>query len=140
MKTDNEVTENVDEKIAEQSVDNTIEESTSKVDSEQVNDDQAAPNEVDPMIALTTKCNELNDKNLRLMAEFDNYRKRSLKERSDLIKTAGESILVDLLPLIDDFERWLKAMESSEDVQAVKDGVELIYSKFCAYLTQKGVK
>jgi molecular chaperone GrpE len=95
---------------------------------------------VDELEQMTLKCAELNDKNLRLMAEFDNYRKRTLKERADLIKTAGESVLVDMLPLVDDFERGLKAMESSEDVQAVKDGVELIYSKFCSYLAQKGVK
>jgi molecular chaperone GrpE len=95
---------------------------------------------VDEMEVLAQKCAELNDKNLRLMAEFDNYRKRTLKERMDLIKTAGEKVLVDMLPLVDDFERGLKAMETSEDVVAVKEGVELIYSKFIAFLIQNGVK
>ena len=95
---------------------------------------------VDEMEIMVQKCAELNDKNLRLMAEFDNYRKRTLKERMDLIKTAGEKVLVDILPLVDDFERGLKAMETSEDVVAVKEGVELIYSKFIAYLIQNGVK
>ncbi len=89
---------------------------------------------------LNQKCSDLNDKNLRLMAEFDNYRKRTLKERSDLIKTAGESLLSNMLPLVDDFERALKAMETSEDVVAVKEGVDLIYSKFVAFLLQNGVK
>lgn len=89
---------------------------------------------------LTQKCNDLNDKNLRLMAEFDNYRKRTLKERSDLIKTAGENILSSMLPLVDDFERALKAMETAEDVVAVKEGVDLIYGKFIAFLLQNGVK
>lgn len=89
---------------------------------------------------LTQKCNDLNDKNLRLMAEFDNYRKRTLKERSDLIKTAGENILSSMLPLVDDFERALKAMETAEDVVAVKEGVNLIYGKFIAFLLQNGVK
>jgi len=89
---------------------------------------------------LTQKCNDLNDKNLRLMAEFDNYRKRTLKERSDLIKTAGENILSSMLPLVDDFERALKAMETTEDVVAVKEGVDLIYGKFIAFLLQNGVK
>lgn len=89
---------------------------------------------------LTQKCSDLNDKNLRLMAEFDNYRKRTLKERSDLIKTAGENILSSMLPLVDDFERALKAMETAEDVVAVKEGVELIYGKFIAFLLQNGVK
>lgn len=89
---------------------------------------------------LTQQCIELNDKNLRLMAEFDNYRKRTSKERLDLIKTAGESLLSNMLPLVDDFERGLKAMETSEDVVAVKEGVELIYSKFVSFLMQNGVK
>lgn len=89
---------------------------------------------------LNQKCNDLNDKNLRLMAEFDNYRKRTLKERSDLIKTAGENILSSMLPLVDDFERALKAMETAEDVVAVKEGVDLIYNKFIAFLLQNGVK
>src|ERR1035437_10271312 len=89
---------------------------------------------------MSQKCTELNDKNLRLMAEFDNYRKRTLKERIDLLKTAGEKVLVEMLPLIDDFERGLKVMDTSEDVQAVKDGVDLIYSKFISFLLQNGVK
>ncbi|MCE5331704.1 MAG: nucleotide exchange factor GrpE [Bacteroidales bacterium] len=102
--------------------------------------EQAAEQIADDLEVLTQKCAELNDKNLRLMAEFDNYRKRTLKERMDLIKTAGESVLVNMLPLIDDFERAQKAMETSEDVVAVKEGVELIYNKFIAFLMQNGVK
>ena len=94
----------------------------------------------DELEQITLKCAELNDKNLRLMAEFDNYRKRTLKERMDLLKTAGESVLVNMLPLVDDFERAMKAMETSDDLQAVKDGVDLIYSKFVAFLLQNGVK
>lgn len=86
------------------------------------------------------KCMELNDKNLRLMAEFDNYRKRTLKEKADLIKHAAERVFVDMLPLIDDFERALEAMESTEDVSAVKEGVEIIYNKFIAFLNTHGVE
>jgi molecular chaperone GrpE len=89
---------------------------------------------------MAQKFAELNDKNLRLMAEFDNYRKRTLKERMDLLKSAGEKILVDMLPLVDDFERGKKAMETSEDVIAVKEGIDLIYTKFIAFLLQNGVK
>ena len=74
------------------------------------------------------------------MAEFDNYRKRSLKERSDLIKTASESVFVNILPMIDDFERALKATETANDVDALKEGVQLIYNKFIAFLLQNGVK
>jgi len=102
--------------------------------------EQAADQIEDELEQITQKCAELNDKNLRLMAEFDNYRKRTLKERMDLLKTAGESVLVNMLPLVDDFERALKAMESADDLQAVKDGVDLIYSKFVAFLIQNGVK
>ena len=102
--------------------------------------EEAADQIVDEMELMAQKCVELNDKNLRLMAEFDNYRKRTMKERVDLLKTASEKVLVDMLPLVDDFERGLKAMETSEDVQAVKDGVDLIYSKFIAFLAQNGVK
>jgi len=102
--------------------------------------DEAADQIKDELEVMSQKCAELNDKNLRLMAEFDNYRKRTLKERVDLLKTAGEKVLVDMLPLVDDFERGLKAMETSEDVQSVKDGVDLIYSKFISFLLQNGVK
>jgi molecular chaperone GrpE len=83
---------------------------------------------------------ELQDKYIRLMAEFDNFRKRSLKERTDLIKSAGEDILVNILPVMDDFERGLAAMESAQDVESVKQGVLLIYNKFKDFLTQRGVK
>ncbi len=102
--------------------------------------EEAAEEIVDELELMSQKYTELNDKNLRLMAEFDNYRKRTMKERIDLLKTAGEKVLVDMLPLVDDFERGLKAMETSEDVQAVKDGVDLIYNKFIAFLLQNGVK
>ena len=102
--------------------------------------EEAVEHIVDEMEVMAQKCVELNDKNLRLMAEFDNYRKRTIKERLDLLKTASESVLVDMLPLIDDFERGLQAMETSEDVVAVKEGIDLIYSKFIAFLLQNGVK
>ena len=101
--------------------------------------EQAADEIAGELEVLNQKCAELNDKNLRLMAEFDNYRKRTLKEKSDLIKTAGENLLVNMLPLVDDFERALKAMETSEDIVAVKEGVDLIYTKFIAFLKQSGV-
>lgn len=102
--------------------------------------EQEADQIVDEIEQMKQQLIDMNDKNLRLMAEFDNYRKRTLKERIDLIKTAGDKILADMLPLVDDFERGLKAMETSDDVQAVKDGVDLIYSKFVGFLIQNGVK
>ncbi len=110
-------------------------------ESSEVENTENSENSLEAQIeTLQQKCEELNDKNLRLMAEFDNYRKRSLKERSDLIKTASESVFVNILPMIDDFERALKATETANDVDALKEGVQLIYNKFIAFLLQNGVK
>ncbi|WP_106830955.1 nucleotide exchange factor GrpE [Parabacteroides pacaensis] len=86
------------------------------------------------------KCAELNDSYLRLMAEYDNYRKRTLREKAELIKNGGEKALTGLLPVVDDFERALKNISSTQDVKACAEGVELIYSKFLTYLSQQGVK
>lgn len=90
--------------------------------------------------ALNEKLAEMQDRYLRLSAEFDNYRKRTLREKIDLTKTASESVLVKLLPVIDDFERGLKVMESASDCSAMKEGIILIYNKFQAFLDQNGVK
>ena len=83
---------------------------------------------------------EQKDKYLRLSAEFDNYRKRTMKENAELILNGGEKSLSSILPVVDDFERAIKTMETATDVQAVKEGVELIYNKFMATLAQNGVK
>lgn len=86
------------------------------------------------------KLAEMNDKYLRLSAEFDNYRKRTLKERMELTKSAGEQVLERILPVMDNFERALKSMETATDVPALREGVELIYSNFKDFLAQNGVK
>jgi len=98
--------------------------------------------DADKVSGLEKKCKKLEDDYVRLFAEFDNYRKRTLKEKSELIKSAGENILTNILPLIDDFERGLKAMEETQhdDLKTLKEGVELIYSKFVSFLNQNGVK
>lgn len=88
---------------------------------------------------LKEKYNELNDKYLRLFSEFDNYRKRTAKEKIELSKTASESIMVDLLPILDDFERALQTMENKE-TDANYEGVVLIYNKFKRTLEQKGLE
>lgn len=77
---------------------------------------------------------------LFLMAEFDNFRKRTLKEKSEIIRNAGENVLKGLLPVMDDFERGIKASESTADSEAVKEGMVLIYNKLKKYLAQNGVK
>ena len=117
-----EITEEIDEKLS--------------VETEQ----EAEEMPIDPVEELTQKVEELNEQKLRLMAEFDNYRKRSIKERSELIRTAGEKILGEMLPLIDDFERAQKAMETAQDIDAIKEGITLIYNKFISFLLANGVK
>ena len=97
-------------------------------------------NVADEMTALQQKYEELNDMHLRLRAEFDNYRKRTMREKADLIKMGGEGALKHLLPVIDDFERALQNIRSTEDLDALREGVDLIYTKFMGYLGQQGVK
>lgn len=82
---------------------------------------------------------DLNDKYLRLYSEFDNYRKRTIKEKSDIIKTAGEDVFKAILPVIDDFERAVKANESVNDAAAIKEGITLIYNKLKNISQQKGL-
>jgi len=85
------------------------------------------------------KFNTLNDSHLRLMADFDNYRKRTIKEKADLIKNAGERIICDFLPIVDNFERALESMKTAEDVKAVRQGVELIYNQVMSMMKANGV-
>jgi molecular chaperone GrpE len=83
---------------------------------------------------------EMQDKYIRLSAEFDNYRRRTLREKMDLSKYAGENLLLGIIPLMDDFERALKHMETDTDCGALKDGVKIIYGKFGEFLKQNGIK
>lgn len=89
---------------------------------------------------LNAKLAELTDKHLRLQAEFDNFRKRTIKEKADLIKSGGESLLVNILPVIDDFERALEMMKDISDEDTGKQGTLLIYNKFKEFLKQNNVK
>ena len=75
-----------------------------------------------------------------LMAEFDNFRKRTLREKSEIIRNAGENVLKGLLPIVDDFERGLKAAENSDNAEGIREGMQLIYNKFKKYMEQNGVK
>lgn len=90
--------------------------------------------------SLTEKVEQLTKDKLLLMADFDNYRKRTIKEKADLIKSGGEECLKNLLPIIDDFERSLQAINTATDIEALVEGVNLIYNKFKGYLAQNGVK
>lgn len=115
-------------------------ESTDTIEPEEINDETAQVEEEPKEEDIHEKLAAMQDKHLRLSAEFDNFRKRTLREKAELIKSAGEGILVNILPVVDDFERAMQAMESSEDIKAVKDGVDLIYNKLTSFLSQNGVK
>jgi molecular chaperone GrpE len=89
---------------------------------------------------LKAKLEEMSDKHLRLQAEFDNFRRRTIKEKADLIKSGGETVLVNILPVIDDFERALNSLKEVSDDDAGKQGTKLIYNKFVDFLKQNNVK
>ncbi|MDA3910088.1 MAG: nucleotide exchange factor GrpE [Bacteroidales bacterium] len=88
---------------------------------------------------LQERVDELSEKYIRLSAEFDNYRKRTLKEKMELSKNAGKQIFENLLPVIDDLERAIEVTQNAEDIDAVKEGMVLIHSKFLGFLRQQGV-
>ena len=94
----------------------------------------------DKLAAAETKVAELQDKYLRQVAEFDNYRKRTIKEKAELILNGAEKTITAILPILDDMERGLKNMDKMEDVAAVKEGVDLIFQKFVKILGEQGVK
>jgi molecular chaperone GrpE len=91
-------------------------------------------------ISADDKYNELNDRFLRLYAEFENFRKRTNKERLDMITNANAELLKDLIPIIDDFERAITNNESSEDIVAIKEGFSLIYNKYKGIMETKGLQ
>lgn len=93
----------------------------------------------DAAAVAEAKFNEINDKYLRLYSEYDNYRKRTMRERAELIRTAGEDTLKAILPVVDDFERAMKASGKAEDVTSVKEGMQLIYNKLRKVIEQKGL-
>jgi molecular chaperone GrpE len=90
--------------------------------------------------SVEEKLAEMQDKYIRLSAEFDNYRKRTLREKMDMSKYAGENLLLKLLPVMDDFDRAVNHMETATDCAAMKTGIDLIYVKLSEFLKQNGVK
>ncbi len=92
------------------------------------------------IVELQLKIEELNDKYLRLYSEFDNFRKRTAKEKIELFQTGGENVLSTLLPLVDDFERAIKSNVDITDATIISDGVNLIYNKFKSTLSNKGLE
>lgn len=92
------------------------------------------------METLRNEVGEMKDKFIRKVAEFENFKKRSLKERMDLIQTAGKEVIIDLLEVLDDCERAEKQINTSEDADQVKEGVMLVFNKLKSLLTAKGLK
>jgi molecular chaperone GrpE len=107
-----------------------VEEQTEVINEEEVNTEDS----------FEDKFNELNDKYLRLFSEFDNFKRRTAKEKLELSKTASASVLKDLLTVLDDFDRANESFEKATDVAALKEGVDLIYSKLFKTLESKGLK
>lgn len=116
-------------------------EKTDKKDEEQQADTaDAADNLAAEVEELKKKVEKLNHDLLLSRADFDNYRKRTLREKAELLKNGGEDCLKHILPIIDDFERGLLSISETSEVEAVKEGMNLIYNKFKTYLEQHGVK
>lgn len=119
-------------------------------DKEEIKEQEATVNETENAQETVEETNqeptweeryaELNNKYLRIHAEFDNYRKRTNKEKIDIISTANAGVLKDLIPIIDDFERAIANNEKAEDIKSVKEGFLLIFNKFKSSLEQKGLK
>ena len=118
--------------IVNENMDNNSEETSQQ--------ETGALDEKSPQDLLKEELALANDKYLRLYAEFDNFRRRTTKERIELLQTAGKEIVVSLLPVLDDFERAIKSMETATDVNPVKEGVLLVQNKLNNILSQKGLK
>lgn len=131
MQPQEETTETVQNEIEQPAEENENQEETSTESTETSNGE---------LENLKVQYAQLNDSYLRLHAEYDNYRKRTLKEKAELIKNGGESALKNILPVIDDFERAIDMLQKANAEQSSLEGIELIYNKFQSYLKQNGVK
>jgi len=111
-----------------------------ELETENLETPEIAAETSDALPEMEEKYTALNDSYLRLMAEFDNYKKRTLREKTDLIKSGGEGVLTSIIPFIDDFERAIDASSTSENTTAIKEGLDLIYTKLITILAQNGMK
>lgn len=125
---------------------NQTEQEIADVQTEATTEENATETVAEPIVELSAEeklkqeNSNLNDKYLRLFAEFDNYKRRTQKERVELLQTAGKDVVVSLLPVLDDFERALKATENATEVSAIREGVMLVQTKLKSILGQKGLK
>ncbi len=123
--------------LENEEVTNELEQEETKAEAPETEETPETP--VDETEALKERIAELEDKNLRMMAEFDNYRRRTNKEKLELMATAGERIFTEMLPLVDDFERAVAVMDKTNDIDAVREGIHLIQQKFIAFLDKQDV-
>lgn len=128
----------IDEEQKAQDMEEQTPETADAQNSEQANDEAAKEVTVDPLEAAQAEIEELKKQALYKQAEFDNYRKRTLKEKADLILQGGEKTIKEILPILDDFERAMA--DKSEDPAAIKEGMQLIFNKFQKTLESLGVK
>lgn len=141
------------EEIKEESLDNRPEEAGNQTETDPdqeanpgpeqengVDQETGIEEEESPLLILEEKVREQENRYLRLAAEYDNYRKRTLREKADLTKMAGADIITGLLPVVDDLDRAVDAMDKVSDIDAMKKGIELIHGKFKDFLSRKGVK
>jgi molecular chaperone GrpE len=122
-----------------ESIDNQINTESGTTDDSVTAEEPKPPEGSGTAEELTRKLTEMQDKYIRLSAEFDNYRKRTLREKIELSKTGGESVIISLLPVVDDFDRAVISMRDTENCEAIRQGLELINAKLSAFLKQNGV-
>lgn len=135
--------ENNEEELLKEEPQATQDNETAQETENQAEDKEETPKELtveEQLEKAREEITELNDSLLRKIAEFDNYRKRTLKEKTELILNGGEKTITAILPVLDDMERAMKNMQTAENVAAVLEGVELIYKKFITILEHQGVK
>ena len=127
---------NGDASFNEDTVQEQTQEEAQENPQEEPADESASEDETE---TLKARIADLEDKNLRMMAEFDNYRRRTNKEKLELMATAGERIFTEMLPLVDDFDRATEAMSKTDDIDAVREGIKLIRQKFVSFLDKNDV-
>lgn len=135
-------TENIEEQESQNTEEIAAEENTEQQQVQDKSEDSKEEKleETDELTKLQDELAESKDKYLRLYSEFDNFRRRTAKEKLDLVQTATEDLMIALIPVLDDFERAEKSFDEKEtDIKAVKDGVNLVHNKFRKILEQKGL-
>lgn len=127
------------QQAANENTEEILDNKNQETQNQEVQNESEAKESLSELDELKAKYEQLNDTYLRSRAEFENYRKRTLVEKAELIKNGGEKVLTNILGVIDDFERGLNALETAENIEAVKEGMTLVYNKLQSFLKQNGV-